>query len=152
MCLSLPVANFSFSVCLAAVSIPLVSVCFCLRFVFFLTSLSKPLVLPQALWPLGASVQAVSTTENALSCLSATWQTPFHPSKHISEATGHLWKLSLTPLELAEVVTVVHRLGKFWLRHPNVAHRGAICSGKGGRGSACLSHLLSLVPSLVLTP
>ena len=75
---------------------------------FFLTNLSKPLLLPQALPPPGASVQAVSTTENALSCLSATWQTPIHPSKHVSEATGHLWKLSLTPLELAEVVTVVH--------------------------------------------
>ena len=43
-------------------------------------------------------------------------------------------------------------LGKFWLRHPDLADsRGATCSGKGGRGSVCLSHLLSLVSAPVLT-
>ena len=83
--------------------------CFSVSGFFFFLLISQSLwFFPQALLPLHSSVQAVSTTENALSCLSATWQTPIHPSKPISEATGHLWKLSLMPLELAEIVTVVH--------------------------------------------
>lgn len=156
-----PVASCSLSLCLEAISIPLVSLCVFLSRIFFFLPISQSLwFFPQALLPLRSSVQAVSTTENALSCLSATWQTPIHPSKHISEATGHLWKLFDAPGTCRDCHSGSHNslkrmktgLGKFWLRHPDLADsRGATCSGKGGRGSVCLSHLLSLVPAPVLT-
>lgn len=101
--LFLSIASFSFSLCLAAVSLFFSSLCVCVCLSLRFPSLSIPpcLSLPQALSHLRAFAQAVSTAGSALSSFSAAWQTPVHPSKHISEATVHLWEISLTPWNLS---------------------------------------------------